>query len=83
MLNNLKVGTRLALGFGVALFTIIVLNVISLTNLGSLDESIEDIVHDKFPKTVWANDMIDAINESSRAIRNVFITDDPAVKKRS
>ena len=82
MLDNLKVGTRLALGFGVALFTIIVLNVISLTNLGSLDESIEDIVHDKFPKTIWANDIIDAVNDNSRAIRNVFITDDPAVKEK-
>ncbi|MBK7500154.1 MAG: MCP four helix bundle domain-containing protein [Ignavibacteriales bacterium] len=77
MLNNLKIGTKLAVGFGVALFTILILNVISLTNLGSMDDSIEDIVHDKFPKTVWANEIIDAINDNSRAIRNVFLLNDP------
>ena len=81
MLNNLKIGTKLAVGFGVALVTILILNVISLTNLGTMDSSIEDIVHDKFPKTIWANDIIDAINDNSRAIRNVFITDDPEMKE--
>jgi methyl-accepting chemotaxis protein len=81
MLNNLKIGTKLAVGFGVALFTILLLNVISLTNLSSLDDGITDLAHDKFPKTVWANDIINAINDNSRAIRNVFITDDPEVKE--
>jgi len=81
MLNNLKIGTKLAVGFGVALFTILILNVISLTNISSMDNNMKDVVHDEFPKTVWANDIIDAINDNSRAIRNVFISDDPEVKE--
>ena len=82
MLNNMKIGTRLLAGFGVAVFIIVVLNIISISNLGALDNDINDIVKDKFPKTVWANQIIDAINENSRVIRNVFITDDPSVKEK-
>jgi len=81
MLNNLKIGTKLAVGFGIALLTILILNVISLTNLSSMNINMNDVVHDEFPKTVWANDIIDAINDNSRAIRNVFISDDPEVKE--
>lgn len=77
MLNNMKIGTRLLVGFGVAVIIILLLNIISITNLDTLDNSVKDIVNDKFAKTVWANNIIDAINDNSRAIRNVFLLNDP------
>ena len=82
MLDNFKVGARLALGFGVAVGLLLILAVVGMINIGSLDSDVEDIVHDKFPKTIWANDIIDAINDNSRAIRNVFISDDPEVQEK-
>lgn len=82
MLNNLKIGKKLALGFGIAVFLLLLLSVISITNLSSMNKNMDDVVHDKFPKTIWANEIIDAINDNSRAIRNVFITEDPSVKEK-
>lgn len=35
------------------------------------------VIKDRFPKTIWANDIIDMINDNSRAIRNAFILDNP------
>jgi methyl-accepting chemotaxis protein len=82
MLNNLKIGKKLGLGFGVAVIVIVILNIISLTNLAKLDNGVNDLVHDKFPKTIWANEIIDQANDNSRAIRNIFITNDPEVKAK-
>jgi PAS domain S-box-containing protein len=82
VLNNLKVGRRLALGFGVAVTLLLLLALLSIVNISSMDSDLNNVVNDKFPQTIWANDIIDQVNESSRAIRNVFITEDPAVKEK-
>ncbi|MBW7841515.1 MAG: methyl-accepting chemotaxis protein [Ignavibacterium sp.] len=77
MLNNMKIGVRLALGFGIAALVILILNVLSIVNLNALNDDMSVVIKDRFPKTIWANDIIDMINDNSRAIRNAFILDDP------
>ncbi len=42
MLDNLKIGKRLGLGFGVALVMILILNLVSIKNLGSLNDGVND-----------------------------------------
>jgi len=76
MLNNLKIGTKLILGFGIALFAMLVLNIISIANLNSMDESMRVVAAEKFPQTIWANNIIDNVNIIARAIRNVYLFDD-------
>ncbi|GIK22569.1 MAG: methyl-accepting chemotaxis protein [Ignavibacteriaceae bacterium] len=77
MLNNMKIGVRLALGFGIAALVILILNVLSIVNLNALNDDMSVVIKDRFPNTIWANDIIDMINDNSRAIRNAFILDDP------
>ena len=73
MLNNLKLGVRLGIGFAITLILLIVIAVTSYSRLGSLNTEIENMVNDKFPKTVLSNDVIDAINMVARGLRNAYI----------
>lgn len=82
-LSNLKTGRKMALGFGVAIFMLGIVLYTGLLNLSSLDDELLYIEEDLFPKTVWANEMIDAINDNARAIRNIMLTNDSKVKEET
>jgi methyl-accepting chemotaxis protein len=73
MLNNLKLGVRLGIGFAITLALLVVIAVTSYSRLGALNNEIENMVNDKFPKTVMANDMNEAINVIARQLRNAYI----------
>ena len=73
MFNNLKIGVRLGIGFGITLILLIAVTVIGYTRISSLNDSIDKLVNDRFPKTVQANDIVDAINTVARLLRNAYI----------
>ena len=73
MLNNLKIGVRLGIGFAITLLLLIAVAAVGYTRITSLDEEIENMVTDKFPKTVQANDIVDAINAIARIQRNSLL----------
>jgi methyl-accepting chemotaxis protein len=73
MLNNLKLGVRLGIGFAITLLLLIVIAVTSYTRLDALNDAIELMANDRFPKTVQANDMIRSINVIARNLRNAYI----------
>ncbi|MBS4097806.1 MAG: MCP four helix bundle domain-containing protein, partial [Sulfuricella sp.] len=74
--GNMKVGTRLGLGFGAVIALLVIIAAISIKDMSSLNHEIDDMVNDKFPKTVWANDMVDAINIIARSMRNALLIKD-------
>ena len=73
MFKNLKIGVRLGIGFGIVIALLILIASISYLRVGALNGEIENMVNDKFPKTVQANDMIDAMNTIARRLRNAYI----------
>jgi len=73
MLNNLKLGVRLGIGFAITLILLVVIAATSYSRLGTLNKEIGNMVNDKFPKTVLSNDVIDAINVVARNLRNAHI----------
>ncbi|MBI5920732.1 MAG: MCP four helix bundle domain-containing protein [Betaproteobacteria bacterium] len=73
MLNNLKIGIRLGIGFALTLILLIVISVVSYTRIAALNVEIEDMVNDKFPKTVQATEIIDALQTIARQLRNGYI----------
>jgi methyl-accepting chemotaxis protein len=81
MFANMKIGVRLALGFAVTLLLLIVVATIGTLRINALNVSIEDMINDKYPKTVWARDMTDSVNVIARALRNAYIFQGPAVQK--
>jgi len=73
--TNMKVGTRLALGFGAVITLLIIISTIAITSLRTLDTELMDIVEDEFPKTVQANNMVDAINSIGILMRDSLLVD--------
>lgn len=76
-MRTMKVKTSLALGFGIVLVLMSVIALFSIKQLNSLNASIDEIINDKFPKTVWTNDLVDSVNIIARSMRNVLILKDP------
>jgi len=75
--TNMKLGVRLGLGFAAVLALMMVLAAISYVRFEALNLSIEEVVTDRFPKTVMANDAVDQINITARAIRNAMLVKTP------
>lgn len=75
MFKNMKIGMRLGVGFGLVLVLLSVIAFIGITRLGHLNEAVDKIVNDRYPKTVQANDIIDSINQIARSMRNTLIMD--------
>ena len=72
-IKNMKLGLRLGVGFGTTLILMLVLGAIGYQRLGDLNQEIKDATNIEFPKTVQANNVIDAVNSIARHLRNAFI----------
>jgi methyl-accepting chemotaxis protein len=70
MLNNLKLGVRLGIGFAITLVLLLVIVTVSYSRLAALNDSVELVVNDRFPKTTQANAVVRAINVVARNLRN-------------
>ncbi|MBX9764174.1 MAG: hypothetical protein K2Y24_14290, partial [Pseudomonadaceae bacterium] len=49
---------------------------ISLIQISKLHGKIDELVHESFPKTVLANNVIDETNAIARAVRTLLIAED-------
>ena len=74
---TMTVGTRLGLGFGAVITLMIIISVLGISNMRSINADLDNIIHDKFPKTVWANNMLGGINVIARAMRNALLETSP------
>ena len=82
MFKNLKIGARLGIGFGLVITLLIVISMLAYVRIGAINTEIEDMVNDKFPKTIWANDIIDNVNVVARSSRNTLLIKNPDDIKR-
>ena len=76
MFKNLKIGVRLGIGFGLVVLLLAIVALVSFTRVGVLNDKINDLVGDKYPKTVWATDIIRAMNNIAVANRNTLLMTD-------
>ncbi len=76
MFKNLKIGTRLILGFGTVLVLMLILGGATIRSLSNLDSGSKVIVIDRWPDAVIANKMIDNVNTIARSLRNAILIDD-------
>jgi two-component system sensor histidine kinase/response regulator len=73
ILGNLKIGTRLALAFGVILIMVLGIIFLGVSRLESQDRLLSDFANDDVPGVVtsikWANSVL----ESARSASNIFV----------
>ena len=74
--NNLKISFKLTIGFGFTLVALVIIMTFAISNLSKIDKSINDINSNVFPKTIWANNVINLINEESKCTRDMIINED-------
>ncbi len=78
MFKNLKIGYRLIGGFAMVLLLMVVLALIGTIHLGDMNDEIDNMANDKYPKTVAATDLVRAMNQVAQINRNLLLVTDPA-----
>jgi methyl-accepting chemotaxis protein len=73
MLNNIRIGARLAIGYAILVAMLAIISLVGIVRMGHIDEDLDMVVEERFPETIWANDITDAINVNARAIRNAAL----------
>jgi len=81
MFKNMKIGMRLGLGFGLMVLLLAAISIVSYMRLSQINGEIANMVNDKFPKTVLANNVIGQINIFARALRNSLLVKSEDVAK--
>lgn len=80
--KKLKIGQRLALGFGIVIILLMLLAALAYSRIGGLSGEIANTVNDRYPKTVIANQIKSQLNDVSRNMLNALImTDAEQIKK--
>ncbi len=83
MLTNLKIGTRLAVGFGLILALLLLIAGVGLNRMGSIAADTEKIVTHYNVQNNLARDMSEQIHIVSRLLRTVLLMDNLADKKEN
>lgn len=76
MFKNMKIGLRLALGFGVVVALLIGIAVIGITRLANLNQSLENVTQDKWPKVLLLKDGLAGVNEIGLSTRDLILSSD-------
>lgn len=75
-IKKMRIGQRLALGFGVVIALLIMLASLAYLRIASLNSEITLIVKDRYPKTVIANQIKADLSEVTRNMLNVLVMSD-------
>ena len=76
---NLKIGTRLGLGFGVVIVLLLVVAFIAVSRIAMINKATDEILNDRYVKVTVAQDIQTEVNVQARYLRNAIIgAADPA-----
>jgi methyl-accepting chemotaxis protein len=78
MFNQMKVATRLALGFGLVIVLLLVLATLSIVRLGDVNSATRLIVKDRVPKVMLANQLLASTIDNSRQVRSMLLASSDA-----
>jgi methyl-accepting chemotaxis protein len=81
MFKNLKIGVRLGLSFGFMLLLVAITLVLGVTKMAVMNNATEQIVKDRYPKTVLANDAIIRTLDNGRSVRNLLLENEEGIEK--
>jgi len=78
-IRNLKIGTRLAIGFATMIALMVAMAIIGITRVQAVDDNTEVIVNDRYVKIALANTIHEKVDIKSRALRTALIATDAKV----
>ncbi len=78
MFGNLKVGTRLALGFGAVVLLLLAISVTSVLRLATVHQSSVVIMDDFYPKVALSDEVVRNALNNGRFVRNALLATTPA-----
>ena len=73
MFANMKVATRLGLGFGVVVFMLIIVSVLSVTVLQRAGSDFESVINDRVPKVIIAEEIVQRAIDNGRQTRAMLL----------
>ncbi|MEI7816104.1 MAG: methyl-accepting chemotaxis protein [Desulfuromonadales bacterium] len=74
--SNIKIGVRLGLAFAVIVFLMMIVGGYAISRMTAMNEKVDSLTDDKWPKTVMLNDTKGQLNIIARALRNAVIISD-------
>ncbi len=75
-MQHMKIGSRLALGFGAVILLVVVMAAMGLTRLANLHSITDTIVTKDWQKTVLVNEIVHVANENGRANMEMLLVTD-------
>jgi methyl-accepting chemotaxis protein len=81
-ISNLKIGNRLAIGFGAIGLMLVLIAVLSVNMIKKVNQSTHVIANDRMPKIELSNALNRNINDIAIALRNMMLTDMAADRQR-
>jgi methyl-accepting chemotaxis protein len=73
MFANMKVATRLGLGFGAVIVLLLVLSAVSLMRLSALDDGVQRVTDDRYPKVMLANGIVKLTIDNGRQLGGMLL----------
>ena len=78
-ISNLKIGTRLAAGFGIVLLLLVMVAAMAISRIQSINAATDTMLEDRYVKVMLTKSIQDEVNAQARFIRNATIgANDPA-----
>ncbi|MDD4155852.1 MAG: methyl-accepting chemotaxis protein [Candidatus Cloacimonetes bacterium] len=82
MLKNAKIGMKLGVGFGVLIVVMLIISIVSITNLNKIRIEENEIMNKNLIKLNVTNEIYNHINTIARNLRNIALSKDPNEIKR-
>ncbi|USX26994.1 methyl-accepting chemotaxis protein [Oxalobacteraceae bacterium OTU3CINTB1] len=73
MFSNMKVAVRLSLGFGAVVLLLLVLSTVSIIRMAGMDQDMDLIMEDRYPKVVLANEAAKRTLDNARQVRSMLL----------
>jgi len=73
MFGNLKVGTRIALGFGAVVVLMLVISITAVIRLAGINATTTVIMEDRYPKVILVNDILQRTIDNGRQMRSMVL----------
>jgi len=81
MFGNMRIATRLCFGFGILVVLMLGISIIGITKIGAINQGMEDVISDKWPKMQQAQKITNGANEIAITMRNLLLNSNEAERK--